>query len=36
MQNKSLEALESISIKFDEMGFIPTTLTPQKDQHFIE
>lgn len=30
------QALENISVKFDEMGFVPTTCCPNKEKHFIE
>lgn len=30
------EALENISIEFDEYGFVPTTTTPRKEEHFTE
>lgn len=28
--------LDEISVKFDELGFVPTTLTDEKCEHFIE
>lgn len=28
--------LNEISVKFDELGFVPTTLTDEKSEHFIE
>lgn len=28
--------LDDISVKFDELGFVPTTLTDEKSEHFIE
>ena len=28
--------LNEISVKFDELGFVPTTLTDEKSEHFVE
>lgn len=28
--------LNEISVKFDELGFVPTTLTDEKREHFVE
>ena len=28
--------LDEIAVKFDELGFVPTTLTDEKSEHFIE
>lgn len=28
--------LDEISVKFDELGFVPTTLTDEKGEHFVE
>lgn len=28
--------LDEISVKFDELGFVPTTLTDEKSEHFVE
>lgn len=36
MASKGLEALENISVAFDELGFVATTLNPYSHKHFIE
>ena len=28
--------INEISVKFDELGFVPTTLTDEKNEHFVE
>ena len=33
-RNKIIQALENMSITFDELGFAPTTLTNKKCEHF--
>lgn len=30
------DLLDDIAVKFDELGFVPTTLTDEKSEHFVE
>lgn len=31
-----IDWINEISVKFDELGFVPTTLTDEKNEHFVE